>query len=191
MATACVGDANRYAILREVSVSLKDVRRKKRRQSASPRDVSVGSSVSDKPLKRVYTRGDVGTSDWSEGLEVVRSGVQDVSGCTPLGASSEVGAGVSVNRIAVYKSPESKWTEEDPAPTIDRVCALGREDLVAWTYGWLNDLEAMRGAIPNLEEQNSDKMRQQIAALKRTFAVLDSRAARADELVSALGGAEK
>jgi len=75
----------------------------------------------------------------------------------------------SHDKIVVHKSPESVWTNEDPVPTIERVYALNRKDLVSWMNGWLDDLEAMRGTIPNLEDQNSHKMRQRIAALKRTI----------------------
>jgi len=49
----------------------------------------------------------------------------------------------------------------------------------------------MRGAIPNIEEGNSDKMRQRIAALKRTIVVLDNRAAMADGLARDLDNAGK
>jgi len=45
--------------------------------------------------------------------------------------------------------------------------------------------------ISNLEEQNSDRMRQRIAALRRIVSILDNRAAIIDGLVSALNGAEK
>jgi len=88
------------------------------------------AGVSGKSWKRINTREDEESSNSLGDPEAISSGAKDVAGVL-LEVASGTGADAFVNRVDVHKSPDSTWTAEDPAPTVDRVCALNREDLVA------------------------------------------------------------
>jgi len=95
-------------------------------------------------------------------------------------------------KIRLHKSPGSRWSDEDPAPTIDRVCDLGRKELAAWIYAWFGDLEIMHENLSNdLNDEDRDNLRQRTDALKRCMLILDFKADVAEELVSSLGRTEE
>jgi len=68
----------------------------------------------------------------------------------------------------LHKSLGSRWSDEDPVPTIDRVCDLGRKDLAAWIHAWFGDLEIMHEDLSeDLNDEDRDNLKQRADALKR------------------------
>jgi len=119
---------------------------------------------------------------------------QVLRGCIPLGTQVDGGEDASrkVGILRLHKSPRSRWSDEDPVPTIDRVCDLGREELAGWISAWFSDLEIMHNDLSDdLGDEDLDKLRQRTNALRRIMLVLDFKADVAEELTTSINGAQK